>query len=65
MFHYSFTISNINFLIHNLFIEIVVDVNKLKEYVLRRGDNQVEIDRNDGLKEIRKGKSYGKLYGHK
>ena len=44
---------------------IVVDVNKLKDDVLKRGDSQLEVVRNDGVEETWKGESEGNLLGDK
>ena len=44
---------------------IVVNVNKLKDDVLKRGDSQLEVVRNDGVEETWKGESEGNLLGDK
>ena len=45
--------------------EIADDVNKLKEGVLKLGDNQVERDEKDSVWYTRKGEYYDKVCGEK
>ena len=44
---------------------IVVDVNKPKEDGWERGDNQLEVDKNDGVEKNWKDNSNSKLYKDK
>ena len=44
---------------------IVLDINKFKEDVLKRGDDQVEVNGNDGVEKTWKDDSDGNLCGNK